>query len=170
MIITLLKIKLYANNHQKRKKEPLGWKLILPGYTGDGSEIRQSPPWGCIKPLVNNGISTDPTSTGEFLPDFWLPSRVPHFFADKLWVVRTVFNTLTPLNLGSEPWKNNGVKPNTSRDSRKPWVKGVHPQCLAVRPWKMDGKGRRSGFLWESVTFQGRLLLNFGRVPFFRFC
>ena len=50
------------------------------------------------------------------------------------------------------------------------WIQ-VHPRSLTARPWKMVVE-RRSGFLLgETVTFQGRLLLNFegGNIPFSRF-
>ena len=39
----------------------------------------------------------------------------------------------------------------------------LHPWSLTARPWKMV-VGRRAFPIWGSVTFQGFLLLNFGRV------
>ncbi len=40
----------------------------------------------------------------------------------------------------------------------------VHPRSLTARPWRMVGLEDKPASYWVLVTFQGRFLLNFGRV------
>ena len=40
----------------------------------------------------------------------------------------------------------------------------MHPRSWTARPWKPWWERKTSLSYWVSVTFQGRLLLNFGRV------
>ena len=71
---------------------------------------------------------------------------------------------LSPLNLGWGNLKKQRGEAR-SRGSKKPGVKGVHPQSLAVRPWKM--KGRRSGFLLGVGNFSGAFAVKLWKGTFF---
>ena len=51
----------------------------------------EKPPFGCIKPLLNNGISTTGSSTGELIPDVFRLARITKeikqksFWASQIW-------------------------------------------------------------------------------------
>ena len=51
----------------------------------DGRNPARKPP-GMMQNLVNNGRQTTYCSTGEWIPDFWLPSTVSPLKGGNTWV------------------------------------------------------------------------------------
>ena len=129
--------------------------LSHPIWTKSPYLINSSPNFACFKWIPLIFWVAPKISSSKTLMVWNLASPVGHA------LVKTLGNMATHLKTNMESKNDRNLLFQGSIFRCQPLVFRGRSLC----PWKNGGTGRRSGFLLgPKVTFQGRLLLNFGRL------